>query len=317
MSDELAIQPQIIQPKKDNSALYGTIGAGAGAVAGYYGIPALAGKKIASHDDIIKDAKDQVDLSTKYSKADSATIDEVKAAASEFKQAEAELAEAKKPVGDTSNPAIKKFQDKDAEINRKWQEAYDSKTGVSGKNDAFKNPPKVDKLTVEQLPGDMTPDKAKSLYTKKLKELERANSAFEGSKEITDIVSKKTKFETELNKYLDAQFRAYGSKSDDELADIFAEKTTGRKAKPTAQYQAALDAAEKFIPELPEVDKKKVNGAYLKKNIKLEDAKSIGEIVEKGEYVDPKKYVEHTYTTYGESGITQTRIQIENEKHRR
>ena len=155
MSDELAFQPQVIQQKKDNSGLYGTVGALAGAGAGYIAAPHLLGKKITSHEDIVKDAKDSVDLSTKYSKADSATIDEVKAAAQEYKEAEAALNEAKKPVGDTSKPDIKRFQDKEAEINRKWQSAYDSKvgkgsgTGIEIRDSEF---PKFEEIASDKLP---------------------------------------------------------------------------------------------------------------------------------------------------------------------
>ena len=66
MSDELTFQPQVVQPKKDNSALYGGIGAVGGAAAGY-GINRWVQKPM-SHDDIIKDANanDRAEFSKKY-----------------------------------------------------------------------------------------------------------------------------------------------------------------------------------------------------------------------------------------------------------
>ena len=291
MSDELAIQPQIIQPKKDNSALYGTIGAGAGAVAGYYGIPALAGKKIASHDDIIKDAKDSVDLSTKYSQADSATIDEVKAAASEVKQAEAELAEAKKPVGDTSKPEIKRFQDKEAEINRKWQSAYDSKvgkgsgTGIEIRDGEF---PKFEEIESDKLPRTapgsdhvLTTKEQRDLYTKTVNKYKEAQKNVRNG-DAAELRTKRAATEGRVKTFIDSIWNDLEKETDEAKIDKYFEPLEEkghfwdkhmeeRKILKRAKAQAALE-----FPEFKESD------------VTFEQAKGFGREVDAAEKFDYK-----------------------------
>ena len=120
MTDELSIQPQVIQQKKnDNSALWGAGGLVGGAAAGY-GINRWVQKPM-SHEDIIKDANanDRAEFSSKYEKE-----------ATTWKEVQEQADKVKKLKDEANNVADKIIPETE-------QEAIDLKNAIEKRDNEF------------------------------------------------------------------------------------------------------------------------------------------------------------------------------------
>lgn len=294
MSDDLMIQGGY-QPQKTNPLPYALGGAVAGAGAGW-GASALYNNRNKgegkTYEELVKDAndKDKVELTSK------------KAA---LEKAEKDLEAASKPqIADNATEKVNydnAVKERDEAFNKLVEEKKAKLEGTKSGIDSKKFKP-FDQIRTKDLPTEDLKgkpfkgnqcEKAYNDLTKAVKDAETAvNNRLAAA---TAAGGKRTKAETEIKNYLDAQYTAYGSKTEEEIADIFGKRTTlsgvpgFRREVPTTQYQAALTEAFKEYPEFTaaslkpehylefgeEVDSKSpIQKGYQRKGVRLTDPKT-------------------------------------------
>lgn len=263
MSDELTIQavnqPQVQQKKKSTTpyVLGGVVGGGlVGA-----GVNSLV-KKPTSWEDVVKEAKDTTDFSTK---AEPASWEGVKSKAQAVEDAKKALEEASKPqLADSA--AEKQVYDKAVkEKEEAFNKLYDQKKAAlentatgdgKAKLKTFDQLGEYPETNVKTGKAFTKSDRSdiKKVYDDLIRDYNNAETRVENAI-ATGVGGEKSAKMSQIKNYMDAQYGKYATKTNDEIDDIFAKRTElkgylGFKTEvPTKQYEEALQLATREYPE--------------------------------------------------------------------
>ena len=265
MADDLTIQAQVQQPqvkRKDNTLPYTIGGAAVGGVAGY-GIN-YAVQKPMSHEDIIKTVKDTTQFSerTKEGAPEAATWQTVKEKADEVETAKKELEAASKPVVPANSNEQKIYDDAVKAKEDAYKKLFDTKKAelegaTSGKSFDSTKIKNFSELASTDLPTTNVKsgkpfkgNELEQLYTRLTGDLKNAENALE-SKLNSGLRAQKNTYVTSLEANINSAVNDLRGKTDEQIAEYFAEKETGSwlgGKHPSTQYKRALDIAEKYYP---------------------------------------------------------------------
>ena len=266
MADDLTIQAQV-QPqvkRKDNTLPYTIGGAVVGGLGGY-GIN-YAVQKPMSHEDIIKTIQDSTQFSerTKEGAPEAATWQTVKEKANEVETAKKELENASKPqiAADAKeqvayNDAVKAKDDA-------YKKLYDTKKaeleGASSANKTIdtKKIKSFSEIASTDLPTSHVQsgkpfkgNQLEQLYNKLTQDLINAENSLD-TKLDNGLRKDKKSYMQSLENNINAAANDLRGKSDEQIAEYFAEKETGTwlgGKHPSTQYKRALNIAERYYPE--------------------------------------------------------------------
>ena len=263
MSDELTIQavnqPQV-QQKKNTTVPYTVGGAVVGGLAGA-GINSWV-KKPMSWEDVVNEAKDTTDFSTK---AEPASWEGVKSKAQAVEDAKKALEEASKPqLADNANEKIA-YDNAIKEKEKAYSKLYEQKkteleNSASSKGKAklktFDQLGEYPETNVETGKDFTKADRSdiKKVYDDLIRDYNNAETRVNNTI-ATGIGGERSAKINQIKSYMDAQYSKYSTKTTDEIDEIFAKRTElkgylGFKTEvPTKQYEEALQLATREYPE--------------------------------------------------------------------
>lgn len=299
MSDELTIQPGVnpqIQPKKTSTTPYALGGAAVGAAVG--GAVNHYIKKPMSWEDVIKEAKDTTDFSTK---TEPASWEGVKAKAKEVE-------EAKKALEEASKPQLVKGSEKEAyeaavkDKETAFQKLFDSQKAALEKNNTSTSTIDVAKIKkFSEIPATDLPttnvktgkpfkgNELQSLYTKLTDDLVKAENALDATLNA-GLRKEKNIYRASIANNVNEAMKDLKGMSDEQISEYFAEKEVGgwlHGKKPSKQYARVLSIADNYYPKPTD--------------LKPEQYLEIGKELEKGEKA-PKGWLSKAVTVKNDTG---------------
>ena len=217
-----------------------------------------------SHEDIIKTVKDTTQFSerTKEGAPEAATWQTVKEKADEVETAKKELEAASKPVVPANSNEQKIYDDAVKAKEDAYKKLFDTKKAelegaTSGKSFDSTKIKNFSELASTDLPTKNVKsgkpfkgNELEQLYTRLTDALKNAENELE-SKLNSGLRAQKNKYVTSLEANINSAVNDLRGKTDEQIAEYFAEKETGDwldEKHPSTQYKRALDIAEKYYP---------------------------------------------------------------------